>query len=114
MELFAIRAACCPRFFVSLGSPGWVKATTNLLLPIPSPPVFAYYSGLVLDDGHSWLINVIAHSEFAVCASMFFLQAADKSLTDIFKSDKRLAPGALYLVAILALVIDLVDTGASA
>lgn len=109
-ERFTIRPACRHWFFVSMKSSEWVNVKINLLLLFSSPLVFAYYSSPAPEDGYSWLINVTAHSEFAVCALTTFLEAASTVFTNTFKNDTRLKPGVPYLIAPSALIIDLVDT----
>lgn len=82
-ELFAIRPAHRRRFFVSSGNLDRVNVIINQLLLIVSPLVFAYWSGLAQDNGYSWLISTIAHSEFVVCTLLTFLYVASKCLTSI-------------------------------
>lgn len=87
VERFDICSVHHLQFFDFSGSPDWIKTTTNRLLLVLFPPEFAHYSGLALNNGYSWLINVIAHSEFVVCASMTFQHAASKGFSKTFKSD---------------------------
>lgn len=69
----------------------------------------AYYSTFALDHRHGKLIELIASSEFMVCALVTFLHVASLGLTDTFRSYSRLQPGVPYLVPLSVTLIELVN-----
>lgn len=104
VKISAIRSTHRSQIMVSSFSPDWASVTTNWLSHLPSLPVFAYYIGLALYNGHSRLSSVMARLKIAVCVLITILQAARKSSTDTLKSDTHVASNILYLMSISASV----------
>lgn len=110
VELFAIPPIYLSWFIVSARSSDWVSVATNRLLLNLSPLVLTYYRGLALNHGYRPLIDVIASSELVVSSLMTLFLVAGSRLTDTFKSDPSLYPGAACLVASSLSMTELVTT----
>lgn len=77
VEVFCARPSDGSVLYFDVISLECAAYTANCCLAAPTPPVFSYYSNLVLRPygAHLHLIQMVAHTEFAVCAVVRFLLA---------------------------------------
>lgn len=75
---FASSLAALSLYGLVTGDSAWALRFINHFLLIPSPSVFCRYSGLSLEEGYDFLIDVVAQPDLAVTAVMFFIQAASE------------------------------------
>lgn len=85
------------RFLFTSGSFHRIITITNQLLLLPSSPVFAYYSGLILRHRYGHLNNDIASSKNAVFTLISFQHTASTGLRGTFQSDLLLEPEGFLL-----------------
>lgn len=83
VELFTARPLDWWFLPVGVEDLDWGAFTTHRLLGVPIPPVFSYYSCLVLSmiDDYRHLVGCIALTEFAVSTVMRFLCRAHSGVT---------------------------------
>lgn len=96
---------------MSSALPEWIGLETNRLQLVPTPPVFACYTNLVLRGHFRTLIFTIARTKSAACALIQFMSATPAGFSETFNCDSRfvaLTPCFIGLSSTLSNLIELV------
>lgn len=85
LEMFAVPPRDLSRYYVAVTG-FWRDWEAHRMLCVPSPPVFAYYSGVLGDGGHCFghLLRATAITEFTITSFVCFIRAAEFGATDLF------------------------------
>lgn len=86
----------------------WPGLAINCLLLVPTPPVFSYYSDLVIKEPFQNLIFTIARTELAVCVLIQFMSAASAGFSEAFGCNSRLVASTPCLIVMSSILSDLI------